>query len=219
MKIEPPGLRERNRQERLTRIKRAARRLFQSKGYDRTTLPMIGEKAGLGAATLYGYVQDKRDLVWMLFDEDHAAITTQALAAMRDDIGFLDQSINGFRFYYQYFARNPRFAECLLREWDFLLSRSKNRPSATVQRHLERILKTIAIGRARSEITTGASDQDLALAFYHIYQMESRRWMSSPEPQVEPGLKALRTMLGIVFNGFGRDANGIGERKRSRVPA
>jgi AcrR family transcriptional regulator len=75
---------------------------------------MIGEKAGLGAATLYGYVQDKRDLVWMLFDEDHVAITTQALAGMRENIGFLDQSINGFRFYYQYFARNPRFAEAVL---------------------------------------------------------------------------------------------------------
>jgi len=219
MKIDPPGLRERNRQERLARIKRVARRLFQSKGYDRTTLPMIGEKAGLGAATLYGYVQDKRDLVWMLFDEDHAAITAQAFAGMRDDIGFLDQSINGFRYYYQYFARNPRFAECLLREWDFLLSRSKERPSATVQRHLDRILKTIAIGRAHGEITTCAGDQDLALAIYHIYQMESRRWMSGPEPQVEPGLRSLRTMIGIVFNGFGREAAGVSERKTGRVTA
>jgi AcrR family transcriptional regulator len=219
MKTEPQGLRERNRQERLTRIKRAARRLFQSKGYDRTTLPMIGEKAGLGAATLYGYVQDKRDLVWMLFDEDHAAITNQALACMRDEIGFLDQSINGFRFYYQYFARSPRFAECLLREWDFLLSRSKDRPSATVQRHLDRILKTIAIGRARGEITTSASDEDLALAIYHIYQMESRRWMSGSEPDLESGLRALRSMIGIVFNGFGRDAAGIKKRKTGRVAA
>jgi len=106
-----------------------------------------------------------------------------------------------------------------LREWDFLLSRSKDRPSATVQRHLDRILKTIAIGRAHGEITTGASDQDLALAIYHIYQMESRRWMSGPEPKVEPGLGALRTMIGIVFNGFGRDATGIRERKKGSVAA
>jgi AcrR family transcriptional regulator len=219
MKSDQLGLRERNRQERLARIKRAARRLFQSRGYDRTTLPMIGEKAGLGAATVYGYVQGKRDLVWMLFDEDHASITAQALLGMRDDIGFLDQSINGFRFYYQYFARNPRFAECLLREWDFLLSRSKDRPSATVRRHLDRILITIAMGRARGEITSCASDEELALVIYHIYQMESRRWMSGSRPGVESGLRVLRSMVGIVFNGFGRDAIGVRVRKSSRVAA
>src|SRR6185295_12879056 len=92
MKSDQPGLRERNRQERLARIKRAARLLLQKKGYDGTTLRMVGEKAALGTGTLFGYVQDKRDLVWMIFEDDHAGVTDQALATIAPDVGFVDQT-------------------------------------------------------------------------------------------------------------------------------
>src|SRR4051812_44818970 len=110
MKEQAPGVRERNRQERLARIKATARQLFQTRGYGGTTLRILGEKVGLATGTLFGYVADKRDLVWMIFEEDHAAVTERALAAITPDADFLDQTIDGFRFYYDYFARNPRFA-------------------------------------------------------------------------------------------------------------
>jgi AcrR family transcriptional regulator len=217
-KSDQPGRRETNRRERMARIKRAARQLFKRKGYDGTTLQMIGEKAGLGTGTLFGYLKDKRDLVWMLFEDDHADLTARALATLRDDIGFVDQSVNGFRPYYEYFARNARIAAAILREWDFLLSRSKDSPSRTVRRHLDRILKTIAIARSRGEITTRAKDEQLAVLLFHIYQMESRIWMSSPKLDVEAGLKSLRAMITIVVEGFGRDSSvRPSERKRKSL--
>jgi AcrR family transcriptional regulator len=209
------GLRERNRRERLARIKSIARQLFRTKGYDGTTLRELGERAGLGTGTLFGYVADKRDLVWMIFEDDHAAVTQRALAAINPEADFLEQTIEGFRFYYKYFARHPRFSECILREWDFLLSRSKKRPSATMQRQIDRILRTIAIARARGEITTQASDDDLALLIFHVYQMESRRWMAAGRPRVEPGLKVLRSMMSIIINGFGRDPRAASRARRS----
>lgn len=204
--VEEPGVREQNRLERMHRIKKAARELFLKKGYDGTTLRAIGARAGVGAGTIFGYVRDKRDLVSMLFNEDHEVVTRDAVAAISPSRPFLDQSIDGFRFYYQYFASNPRFALCILREWNFLLTRSGNKPSETARRHLTRIRKTIEIGRERGEVTTSASDDEIALLIYHIYQMESRRWMSEGKPELESGLKALRSMLGIVMAGFGSAA-------------
>ena len=213
---EEPGLREQNRLERMHRIKKAARDLFLRKGYDGTTLRGIGARAGVGAGTIFGYVRDKRDLVSMLFNEDHETVTRDAIAAMSPNRSFLDQSIEGFRFYYQYFAGNPRFAECILREWDFLLSRSGVRPTETAKRHLNRIRMTIEIGRERGEITTSAPDDEIALLIYHIYKMESRRWMSEGKPDIESGLKALRSMLGIVITGF-RSNLKAGARQGTRV--
>lgn len=213
---EEPGLREQNRLERMHRIKKAARELFLKKGYDRTTLRGIGARAGVGAGTIFGYVRDKRDLVSMLFNEDHEAVTRKAIASMEPDRAFLDQSIVGFRFYYQYFAGNPRFAECILREWDFLLSRSGVRPTETAKRHLNRIRMTIEIGRERGDINTSAPDDEIAMLIYHIYKMESRRWMSAGKPDVKCGLKALRSMLGIVIAGFNSNPK-VQARQGTRV--
>lgn len=187
----------------MRRIKQAARALFQKKGYDGTTLRGIGAHAGVGAGTLFGYVRDKRDLVSLLFNEDHEAVTREAFKAISPDRPFLDQNIDGFRFYYRYFAGNPRFAGCILKEWDFLLARSGSNASETAKRQLERITKIIEIARARNEIAIRAPDHELALLIFHLYQMECRRWMSEGKPDIETGLKALRSMLSIVMAGIG----------------
>ena len=200
---EEPGLREQNRVERMHRIKKAARELFQKKGYNGTTLRAIGALAGVGAGTIFGYVRDKRDLVSLLFNEDHEAVTREAIASISPERSFLDQSIDGFRFYYRYFAGNPRFAGCILKEWDFLLAGSGSNASERAKRQLERITKIIKIARARDEVAIRAPDHELALLIFHLYQMECRRWMSEGKPDIEAGLKALRSMLKIVMAGIG----------------
>ncbi len=68
---------------------------------------------------------------------------------------------------------------------------------------MERIGKTIQIACSHGEITSKARDEELALLVFHLYQMEVRRWISEGKPNVEAGLKALRSMLGIVMAGFG----------------
>lgn len=52
-----------------TLIMEAALVLFQERGFDGTTVPMIVERAGVGAGTLYRYFENKEALVNTLFQE------------------------------------------------------------------------------------------------------------------------------------------------------
>jgi len=51
------------------RITRAALALFAERGYDATTVPMIVEKAEVGAGTIYRYFENMEALVNTLFQE------------------------------------------------------------------------------------------------------------------------------------------------------
>ncbi|KZE50440.1 TetR family transcriptional regulator [Brevibacillus parabrevis] len=50
-------------------ILEAAMVLFEQRGFDGTTVPMIVDKAGVGAGTLYRYFENKEALVNTLFQE------------------------------------------------------------------------------------------------------------------------------------------------------
>lgn len=47
----------------------AAMQLFAERGYDGTTIPMIAEKAKVGAGTIYRYFENKEALVNSLFSK------------------------------------------------------------------------------------------------------------------------------------------------------
>jgi AcrR family transcriptional regulator len=198
------GSREQQKQQRFARIKLVARELFLRNGYEQTTLREIGRKARVGAGTILRYVPDKRELLLLLFGEDHKTVSEAASAELSEAKSFLDQSIDGFRHYYRYFGNYPDYARAILRESTFynpLLSRPAS-ANAAGTRSIQRIKRTIEIARKRGEITIDESDDELARFVFEIYQIECRHWLAAQEPKVETGLKELRRALGILQRGF-----------------
>ena len=63
------GLRERNKLEKIQRIKAAATKLFSEKGFDEATTRDIAKRAHVGKGTLFLYAKDKRDLVLLLYKD------------------------------------------------------------------------------------------------------------------------------------------------------
>jgi AcrR family transcriptional regulator len=68
-----PGLRERKKRETRTRIVAAAFDLFQSRGYDQTTLQEIAERAQVAPRTVSNYFAEKADLL-VAYREDMLAV-------------------------------------------------------------------------------------------------------------------------------------------------
>src|SRR5258707_6733633 len=64
------GQRERNKRDKLLRIKNAAQELFVSKGYDDTTTREIAVRAGVGMGTVFTYAANKRDLLFLIANDD-----------------------------------------------------------------------------------------------------------------------------------------------------
>ncbi|MDE1571149.1 TetR/AcrR family transcriptional regulator [Aquabacter sp. P-9] len=64
------GQRARNKIDKLQRIKESATQLFIEKGFDDTTTREIAVRASVGIGTLFNYANDKRDLLFLVYNRD-----------------------------------------------------------------------------------------------------------------------------------------------------
>src|ERR1700731_3744607 len=101
------GLREQNKLDKRQRIREAARELFSKHGYDSATLRQIARRAHVGLGTLFNYAQDKRDLVFLIFNEELSAVTDEALKATQTQKRLLGKLIGLCQPHYRFFAKNP----------------------------------------------------------------------------------------------------------------
>ncbi len=105
------GLRERNKREKLERITASARELFRSKGFDETTAREICERARIGTGTLFLYVRDKRELLFLCFEADARRLFAEGRAEAVRTVGLVPQLMCLFRRFIGVLRRRPRALE------------------------------------------------------------------------------------------------------------
>src|SRR3712207_2319344 len=87
------------------RIGRAARDLFASQGYERTTVDAIAERAGIARRTFFRYFRSKDDVIF----PDHERIAAQAEAhlAALDDVPPVRALCSGARLIFRSHVDDP----------------------------------------------------------------------------------------------------------------
>jgi AcrR family transcriptional regulator len=95
------GLRERGKRERLRRIKEAAHEAFRTQGYNGASTREIAKQADVSIGTLFVYAQDKRDLLFLVLNEDLDPLFRQALSGVLSDAPVLDQLVSLLRPIYE----------------------------------------------------------------------------------------------------------------------
>ncbi len=110
------GARERSRLETIDRNIVTARRLLTEQGYDATTTRQVAIKAGLGVGTLFNYVKDKRDLIYLIFNKEVCVATEVSLAAPRSWETYQEKMLSIFEHHYCFFGSEPVLSRILLTE-------------------------------------------------------------------------------------------------------
>src|SRR5712691_10788728 len=113
------GLRERRKLETRERIRAAAAELFARRGYSAATMRQIARRAHVGLGTLFNYAEDKRDLVFLIFNEELEQLTDGVLAEKDAGLPLLEQLTAIFRAHYRFFGNRPDLARILLQELTF----------------------------------------------------------------------------------------------------
>jgi AcrR family transcriptional regulator len=201
--VRSQGQRERNKIEKLHRIKEAARELFISKGFDDTTTREIALRAGVGIGTVFIYADNKRDLLFLVANEELEAITSKAEASIRDDVSCLQNLLTVFRFHYEFFARQPELSRLMLREMIFYDS---GRQAARFHTTRERVIRVVG-SIMKKALDGGAIDAAEDPGFigwvaFCIYQVELRRWLASKDLDLNEGVAELRRALELLMNGL-----------------
>lgn len=198
-----PSLRERNKARKLEKISRAARALFIRRGYDATTLRQIAAKAGVGLGTLFSYASDKRDLLFLIINDDIEAMNARAFAEAPRDAPLLERLVGIFRTFFEFFGRQPNLSRIILKELTFYSAgpQAQRFQSGRMQ-VLTRLAEMIRAAQRAGEIGSGEDPREIAYTIFSIYAAEIRQWLGGAAPDLEEGLVALRRHFRLLLAGL-----------------
>ena len=205
-----PGRREQNKLDKAGRIRDAASSLFKKHGYGSATMRQIAQRAHVGLGTLFNYAEDKRDLVFLIFNEELAGLTDAALAAEDKGPGadMISRLLALYRSHYEYFGSRPELSRILLQELTFYSSGKQAAAFLQTRRRLIAGIEAIVRSAQRDgEITAGEDAQFIARHLFFVYSAAIRWWIAGPRPDVKTGLADLRRLLDLQVNGLTPAAN------------
>ena len=197
------GLREQNKLEKRQRIRAAAADLFKRRGYTAATMREIALKAHVGIGTLFNYADDKRDLIFLIFNEELAAVAADALREPRIDATLSAQVHAVFRPHYHFFARNPVLSRILLQELTFYSTGKQAEAFLHIRQGLiDGIEQLVAAAQRERRIRSKESAAYIARHFFFVYSSAVRAWVVSDRPNPEAGLDDLKRLLDLQVNGL-----------------
>ncbi len=206
----PLGQRERNKIDKLRRIKDAARELFIAKGFDDTTTREIAIRAGVGLGTIFVYAANKRDLLFLIANDELENITKEAEASVREQASLLENLLDVFGHHYRFFRRQPALSRLVLREMVFYDSGAQaGRFQQTREQLIELIGKIAQIAIMQNSASSNETPQFIGWTIFCIFQVELRRWLSHDNPNLREGLGALQRALTLFIKGLKPTCNAL----------
>jgi AcrR family transcriptional regulator len=186
-----PGRRERGKQEKLARIRAAARRLFARHGFERTTTREISAEADIGAGTLFLYAPTKEDLLVLIF-EDSVGRTIDAAFASLTARPLLDQVLQIFDGITSYVAADTGLARVFVKEIPFVADGGRGVAHLMSQMNV-RLSELVEVAKRRGEIDSEVPAKLLALNLFGSYFQYLQLGLAgrAPAPRVrDPRLRA-----------------------------
>ena len=200
---EKPSLRALAKKTSQDKIVMAARKLFTEHGYDTATLRQIAHAAGLGLTTLFNHIQDKRDLIYLIFDEEVSLAANRACAAIRPWQTFVQKILTISSFYFQMFSVEPVLSRILLSE---VLQQT---PGPHLERYLWRRARMIQdfedlakIAQAAGELRPDLDTKMIARSIQFAFTGASRWWITEPAPDWRSGQRYFEEILLLLAEGF-----------------
>lgn len=214
------GRREINRLDKLDRIREAAREVLASKSYDEATTREIAKLAGVALGTLFLYADDKRDLLFLVVNDDLERIVVNAEEMLSPDNELIDNLIILFRPNYEFSGRNPNLMRLVLRELTFYESgKQVQRYLRTRQRLLGNSARLVREAIASSKIETDEDPDYIGWALFALMQAELRQWLRAAPFDVDRGVIQLRRAMRLILSNMAapQETRQIAQQASDRV--
>ena len=197
------SVREKKKLETRERIRAAAADLFTRHGYGAATMRQIAQRAHVGLGTLFNYAEDKRDLVFLIFNEELNAVTDVALAAPRAGQPLAEQLVAVFSVHYRWLATKPALARILLQELTFYSSGKQAATFHSIRKRLiDGVEALIRSAQERKEISRKEKAALIARHIFFVYSASLRWWIASPKPDPRKGVADLRRLQRLQLEGL-----------------
>lgn len=197
------GRRESNKQDKLERIRKAARASFMSNGYDNATTRDIAQRAKVALGTLFSYATDKRDLLFLVINDEFDQIAKDARASINRDASLLQNLLSAFGLLYEFFSKNPVLSRLVLREMLFYEAGTQARRFVATRNQMMRVAREIVEhAQRRGEIKSGQDASTSGSVLFAVFQFEVRQWLSQEKLSIRKGMADLEKAFGVVITGL-----------------
>lgn len=174
----PASRRERNKQEKLVRIIRAARSLFASKGFDATTTQEIANSADIGTGTLFLYAKTKEDLLILIFRDEMDRVVEHAFATVPVHAPIVAQLVYVFDCMVMHHRRDIALSRALIKQVSYVdSSPRRNDVRGFMRGLLKRIRDLIRQAEARGELRADLPATLLTRNVFAIYYSMLLQWL------------------------------------------
>lgn len=211
---ETPSLRERNKQEKLRRIREAARDLFLLQGYEATTTRQVAERAGVATGTLFLYARDKPELVFLIFRDEVGRVIEEAFAALPEG-GLVDQATTVFAAFFSHYARRPELSRLFVKELIFLGEEKMQEHASLTLGFLMRICGLVEGAQGRGEVRGDVAPGAVANNFFALYLYHLMMWLALGAQEPEGAVRGLRQALVLQVEGLRPLEKGVDEGERA----
>jgi len=211
----PESLRERNKREKRERIRRAARELFERKGFEAATAREIAARARVGLGTLFLYARDKRDLLFLVFEDASQRLFQEGREAARRTGGLVEALMVLFGRFHAFYARQPELSGALLREF-FFQPYEPERVGALSRSYLEHVAELVAGARDRGELRDDVPVEAAAHGLFAHYAYWTQAWLGARAVSRAEADRRLRAALALQIEGLRPAAPARGAPRRPR---
>ncbi len=200
----PMGIRELSKQESQHKILIAAREIFAEHGYQEATLRQIATKAGLTVGALFNHVKDKRDLIYLIFNEEVDKIVETAFASPRAYQSLSAKILSVTEHYIRMFGSEPVLSRTLLTEIVALSpGLHLNRYLITRARLVDGIERIVAEAQVTGEIGSTEASEIIARHIFFVFSASLRLWLaSSARPEWRDGQRDFERHLNLLIRGL-----------------
>lgn len=194
------GRLQRGRRSRV-RIREAARALFRERGFDRTTLRAIAERAGMGASSIYRHIRSKEELLV----EELAELQEEAWLRFRsqDDRSVVScERVRAFlRAEHALLADEADFTIVALRATTHPEARVARRVLALQDRTVGLLTEILMAGRARGELAREVDPISAARAICQITSGARIAWANGLH-SADACREAVESAVELLFRGI-----------------
>ncbi len=200
----PPGRRAANKVDKLNRVKRAARELFTTVGYDEATTRQIAQRAGVALGTVFNYASTKRDLLFLVSNDLLDEARALAATSPRPSRNLAENFLTFCAIFYRVWYTQPELSKLVFRELLFYESGiHADRAMANRAGTLRTIETMVAAAHARDEIALPQPASFVAWLLFSVFQAENRRWLAQDPRDLAEGLTHLWGSAALVLGGLG----------------
>lgn len=193
------GRAERSKRDKRERLIRAARELFQTKGFEATTTSEIAELADVGKGTLFFHAKSKEALLVMMFQEDVGKAIDRAFAHV-PKAPLIDQLMHVFDVMLKQNQRNLGLARVFVKELAFIRGERQG-VDAVMGGLFQKLGGLIESAKDRGEVAGDVDSGLLGGNLFALYFTFMMLWLGSGEPLPEGRRPSLREMLELQLKG------------------